>query len=431
MDVPGNRNSSQTPIRGARAPIPGRPLPQRPAPVRPAAPSPSQQRDFAPLDGIVEAAGLAKLEGFSLKKLFSEVFGKHGENEMEEYITGCPPEPHQVPRLIPDGWPTPWVFARLFLASIAAILLLDFGVIHFQSVNLLPGYILLGSFAMPVVTLVFFLEMNAWRNVSLYQVIRFFILGGILSLIISLFFFDTAFSQKLNSAMGDSDAGIIEECGKLITLVLIAGRSKYDRKLNGLLLGAAIGAGFAAFESSGYAFRILIGAKDGLNFGACRSNIILRGILAPFGHVVWTAIAGAAIWRIKGGEPFKLSLFAKWKFLRLFAVPVLMHMLWNSSWDPPFYLKYIIIAIIDWTVAFALVQEGLRELRECHDSPVSNAIPRTGVAQKNIHAEDKLTFTGLVWGALVFAFVTFFTGLLLAAGSAFFNKVILPAFSGS
>lgn len=431
MDVPDNRNSSQAPLRGARAPIPGRPLLQRSTPVRPAGVKKSQQRDFAPLDGLVEAAGLEKLEGFSLRRLFSEVFGKHGENEMEEYITGCAPEPHQVPRLIPDGWPTPWVFARLFLASLVAVLLLDFGVVHFQNVNLLPGYILLGSFAMPVVTLVFFLEMNAWRNVSLYQVIRFFILGGILSLIISLFFFDTAISQKLNSAMGDSDAGIIEECGKLITLVLIAGRSKYDRKLNGLLLGAAIGAGFAAFESSGYAFRILIGTKDGLDFVACRSNIILRGVLAPFGHVVWTAIAGAAIWRIKGSEPFRPSLFAKWKFLRLFAVPVILHMLWNSSWNPPFCLKHVAIAIIDWTVAFALVQEGLRELRKCHDSPGSNAISRTGVAPKSIRAEDRLTFIGFIWGALAFAIVTFFTGLLLAAGSTFFSTVILPALSGS
>ena len=70
-----------------------------------------------------------------------------------------------------------------------------------------------------------------------------------------------------------------------------------------MLFGAAIGAGFACFESAGYAFHYLLTAPESLfsdqrfNVPAATEVIVVRGLLAPFGHVVWTALAAGALWR--------------------------------------------------------------------------------------------------------------------------------------
>src|SRR5687767_14930768 len=62
----------------------------------------------------------------------------------------------------------------------------------------------------------------------------------------------------------------------------------------GMVLGATVGLGFAAFESAGYAFNALF-TTNGLSLLAVVETEVLRGILTPIGHGVWTAILGGAL----------------------------------------------------------------------------------------------------------------------------------------
>jgi hypothetical protein len=57
---------------------------------------------------------------------------------------------------------------------------------------------------------------------------------------------------------------------------------------------AAVGFGFAAFESAGYAFNALF-TSSGLSLINVVETEVLRGILAPVGHGLWTAILGGAL----------------------------------------------------------------------------------------------------------------------------------------
>ena len=91
--------------------------------------------------------------------------------------------------------------------------------------------------------------------------------------------------------------------------------------------------------------------------------IMERGMLSPFGHIAWTAIAGCALWRVKAEQGFSTSMLQDGRFLKLFTLPVVLHMLWNSPIDIPFYGKYIILGIVAWIVVLGLIQEGLKELR--------------------------------------------------------------------
>ena len=84
--------------------------------------------------------------------------------------------------------------------------------------------------------------------------------------------------------------GLIEEAVKLAALWLVARSLPRYTMRDGIVLGATVGLGFAAFESAGYAFNALFTA--GLSLLNLVETEVLRSILTPIGHGLWTAILG-------------------------------------------------------------------------------------------------------------------------------------------
>jgi len=64
---------------------------------------------------------------------------------------------------------------------------------------------------------------------------------------------------------------------------------------DGMVLGATVGAGYSAFESAGYALGALIQYTDDRPVLNVLQTEAQRAVLAPFGHITWTAILGGAI----------------------------------------------------------------------------------------------------------------------------------------
>ncbi len=308
---------------------------------------------------ITDAAGLEKLEGFNLGEIFSEVFKKHSDKAVEEYFTvGTASTTPDIVK-VDTSWPKPWVFFRTLVGALVVYYCFVLSWKEFTNTNIIPGLIIVGSFAVPFSVLIFFFETNVRKNVSLYQVIRLLFFGGILSLIFSLLLFRISDSLGL-SWLGASVAGIVEEPGKLIALILVLNVPKYPYILNGLLFGAAIGTGFASFESAGYALRILL---NSFSADAMLDNILLRGILSPFAHIVWTGMSAAMLWKIKGSSEFNIEMLKDRRFLKIFGISILLHMLWNSPIELPFNAKYIILGFIAWVIIFSFIQDGLKQLR--------------------------------------------------------------------
>ena len=159
------------------------------------------------------------------------------------------------------------------------------------------------------------------------------------------------------------------------------GRAKGNKWiLNGLLFGAAVGTGFAAFESAGYAFEKILDSAGGnviteASMNAGVSNIITRGVLSPFGHIVWTANSAAALWLVKGDKEFSWDMLTAPSFLRIFIFMMVLHMTWNAPFSilklPLFDdLKMIIIGVIGWTICFRLIQVGLKQLNRARQEEV-------------------------------------------------------------
>jgi protease PrsW len=311
--------------------------------------------------------GLEELKDFKLSNIFSEVFKKHTAEEMEEQlITGTA---GHIPYLdnVEIGWGRPWLFARLLGISALLAALLYAGFMMYDNDNLVPGLIFVGSFAVPVSTLVFFLEMNVPRNVSIFMLMQLLFVGGIASLLVALLFYSNF--DIFESFLGASAAGIIEESAKILIVILLVGKStRYRWILNGLLFGAAVGTGFGAFESAGYAFRIII--NNGLIPGV--DNIITRGILAPFMHVVWTANIAAALWMVKKDKPFAWDMVKDNRFLRILIAMMAAHMLWNAPFSLlplplGIDLKHVLLGVFEWVICLRLIQAGLNQLKAARE----------------------------------------------------------------
>lgn len=307
-------------------------------------------------------AGTEKLEGFSLKDMFSEVFKKRTPEQIEEYFLVGTAKTTPAIELVETGWPKPWFFARVLIFLAVAYFALLFGLSQSGNLNLVPGLMGLGTFAVPLAVVVLFFEMNTPRNVSLHRLTVLFISGAVISLMVALIGFSVATPL---SWLGASGAGIVEETAKLATVLIIVRGVRYKYMLNGLLFGATVGAGFGAFESAGYAFNAMLhGSSLGAGLENMLASILVRALLAPGMHVAWTAIAAGAFWRVKQDSKLKLSMFTDKRFVQAYCIPVVLHMIWNAPIQLPFWSKQIVLTAIAWYVIFALIQQGLHQVRD-------------------------------------------------------------------
>lgn len=314
------------------------------------------------LEKIASAAGVEHLDRAASKEMFSAVLRKRSEQDLESQFSVGTPATTPPLEQIDASWPQPWMFFKALLGSILAFGGLYYVVAHFENPNAIPAVLMVGAFAVPCSVLVMFFEFNVPRNFSLYQMLRLTMLGGVLSLVTCLFLFGWASGIGLDW-MGASVAGLVEEPAKLMAMLIVANQTRYRWTLNGLLIGACVGTGFAVVETAGYAFQsLIIDMQSGS--ALTEGTLFARALLYPLGgHALLSAIAGAALWRIKRGRKFEWSMLSNPQFLRLFAVSVVLHTLWNSPLELPFYAKYLGIGFVAWTVVLSLIQSGLKEIR--------------------------------------------------------------------
>jgi RsiW-degrading membrane proteinase PrsW (M82 family) len=222
---------------------------------------------------------------------------------------------------LPRTWPS-WV--RILIGGLAlwvATVLVTFAT---SNANLVPTIILLGSFLVPV-TFVTYAFGRADQVLTAQRIVTAFVYGGVLG-VLGASTLEAAFLRQ-SSALGYVGVGLIEEAVKLGALWLLARRLPRYTMRDGIVLGAAVGFGFAAFESAGYAFNALF-TSSGLSLLNLVETEALRGILTPVGHGLWTAILGGALFATAARRGrLRLSV----SVLGWYAVAVLLHAAWDAS----------------------------------------------------------------------------------------------------
>ena len=312
--------------------------------------------------------------------LFTDVFKSHSVEEAEDiFICGTHKTTPHITQVSKE-WPRPWLYSRVFLMFTIAFALLWLCCNMFNNPNALPGLIVVGSFAVPLSTMIMFMEVNAWRNVSLYKVIQTFLVGGCASLVATLLLFSIVGTHKLDF-FGAFMTGLIEETGKAVIIYHFLKRTTGRLSiLSGLLIGASVGAGFAAFESAGYALQPVLAFFQNSGYyaaygrhldmsimlDAINQSVFIRGFLAPGGHVTWAAISGAGmVIAAKALRRLDTTVLTDMHFIRLFAIPVVLHAIWDSplaNIGLRILLVPLTLTAIVWIVVLILINMGLSEV---------------------------------------------------------------------
>jgi RsiW-degrading membrane proteinase PrsW (M82 family) len=193
-----------------------------------------------------------------------------------------------------------------------------------SNTNLIPAVILLGSFLIPV-TFVRYAFGRADEVITAQRIFTAFIYGGMLG-VLGASILEAAFLRQ-PTLLSYAGVGLIEEAVKLAALWLLARRLPRYTIRDGMVLGAAVGFGFAAFESAGYAFNALF-TGQGLSLLNVVETEVLRGVLAPLGHGLWTAILGGALFAAASRHG---RLRLRWPVVGWYAVVSLLHALWDAS----------------------------------------------------------------------------------------------------
>ncbi len=315
------------------------------------------------IGSINEYMGNDRPVNLNWKDLFVDVFKHHNTEEAEEiFVCGTA---RTTPPLsaVTSTWPRPWLYSRVFLAFVVSCILLVLCFEWWYNWNVIPGIIAVGSFAVPLTTMVLFLEVNAYRDISVFKLIVVFLVGGCASLLATMLFY-TIFPSSIDYVAAVI-IGIVEELGKLVIVyIALLKLPRCSHILGGLLIGSAVGAGFAAFESAGYAFNFLLATQG--NVDSMMDLILLRGFLAPGGHVTWAAITGAALMIAKGSGPLSFDAVLSPRFLKLFAIPVVLHAVWDMpiSFGQEIYLMPILLTVAVWIVVLILINMGLDEVKQ-------------------------------------------------------------------
>lgn len=211
---------------------------------------------------------------------------------------------------------------KVFLAGAIFFLLSLVIMIVTGNPNLFPTVVLIGNFMVPVAYVAFFYERRHLSQLSMPVTAYIFLYGGLLGVLASSIL-EPIFIRQMD-LFSVALIGLIEEGAKILGVILIANRWKHDSEMDGLILGAAAGMGFAALESMGYAFTSFMASQGSLS--ATVGITLMRGILSPLGHGTWAAILASVLFRESHGKKFQIN----GKVIGAYLVVSLLHALWDA-----------------------------------------------------------------------------------------------------
>jgi RsiW-degrading membrane proteinase PrsW (M82 family) len=232
-----------------------------------------------------------------------------------------------------------WV--KVFFGGVGLYFLSLVIMVFTSNPNLFPTVVMIGNFLVPVTYVAFFYERRHLSQLTSPITASVFFYGGLLGVLASAVL--EPFLVRPSDPLSVLVIGTIEEGVKIIGVMLIALRRRPMSEVDGLIMGAAVGMGFAALESMGYTFTEFLTSQGSLS--ATVITMLVRGIMSPFGHGTWTAILASVLFQESPGTHYRLT----WRVLLAFVGVVLLHALWDG-------LSSIIGQIFNTSLAVLIAQ---------------------------------------------------------------------------
>lgn len=120
---------------------------------------------------------------FNLKDMFFEVFKLYIKNEVDEiFIVGIVKIMLVICDIL-EEWGKLWFFFWVFIVFIVIFIGLWVMVVIFNNINVILGFIFIGVLIVLLLGLFFFYELNVFKNISIFEVIIMFFIGGVFLLL--------------------------------------------------------------------------------------------------------------------------------------------------------------------------------------------------------------------------------------------------------
>lgn len=234
--------------------------------------------------------------------------------------------------------------------------------------NMFPAIVILGNFLIPVTYVAFFYERRHFSKVRMIDILVSFYYGGFLGTF-SAAMLEPIFIGNMD-LKGALIVGVIEEIVKIIGVLILIRHKCNSLRVDGIILGAAAGMGFAALESSGYTFTTFW--QGGGSLSSAVYTTLLRGVLSPLGHGTWTAIlAGSLVSQCSCGNT-KINI----KVIGAYITVVILHGLWDglpaimsifTSSDVAFLLGDIAVGFLSVFILHIMWRKGKKQLFNTSD----------------------------------------------------------------
>jgi RsiW-degrading membrane proteinase PrsW (M82 family) len=185
-----------------------------------------------------------------------------------------------------------WAWLLVLLGGLVAFEAVRETLVATGNEALVPTLLLVGALVMPAtfVTLLAGRELVVTVDAATIAVTA--LAGGVVGVVLAGFVeFETLRGLGLGARIG---VAVIEEAAKLAVpaALLLLRRARGVR--DGLILGVASGAGFAALETMGYAFTTIVDQHGDLT--ELSHLLLIRGFWSPAGHMAWTGLIAAALY---------------------------------------------------------------------------------------------------------------------------------------
>ena len=211
----------------------------------------------------------------------------------------------------------------------------------------LPCLLLLGAGVVPVTLATLVSEIEPSHTLSLERLLVGAVLGGVVGAVLAgLLEYETAHAL---GSLPPALIGLTEESAKLVIPLLLFGwRRPGARAVDGLVLGVAVGSGFAAVETMGYAFVTLL--RTGGHLEPVAQLLVLRAVGSLGGHAAWTGLACAALF---GARSARNRVLGHARFLCVFLGMVALHADWDFRANGSGYLtvggvSFVLLMTVAW-----------------------------------------------------------------------------------
>ena len=284
---------------------------------------------------------------------------------------GIPPLPPPLPNVAPAAGvkaraTTTWLLS--VVASLAAVLI---GLLTLLLLGSSTGTVgLLFGMVLAILPLPIYMLLALWidrfEKEPVWMLVAAFVWGATVSVFFA-FILNTTFGMVAASVIGDGadmattvlSAPFVEELAKGFALLIfyIWKRDEFDNVLDGIIYATMVGLGFAMTENILYYGNSL--AEGGL--GASMVTFILRGVVSPFAHPLFTSMTGIGLGLARlapKGSPMKFFGPAVGLGMAMF-----LHFLWNfsASFGAMFFVAYVVIMVPAFLGLITLIIISLRK----------------------------------------------------------------------